>query len=198
MTDNAERKYAVLLVEDDKFMVRLYQARLTSEGFAVDVAMNGDECLERVAQSPPDLILLDLMLPLMNGFEVLKHLKADEKTSGIPVIVFSNRSDSEDIKKAKELGAADFLIKVSTRPEEVTRRILQTLRGKETGPRMPGSYHLRLDWNDPEAEKMVKELELPIEYRDGKCVAEVIFEAVPEHSHDEPWIVGHFIIPKKN
>ena len=118
----------VLIVEDDKFLIRLYEVRLSAEGFSIDVAENGDECLEKVQVNPPDAILLDLMLPLVDGFTVLEKLKSDEKTAHIPVIVFSSRSNPEEISRVIDLGAECFLPKVNTPPEEVGRRIRNALR----------------------------------------------------------------------
>ena len=187
----------VLLVEDDKFMVRMYDARLSAEGFAVDTALNGDECLEKALTSKPDIILLDLMLPLMDGFTVLQRLKADEKTKNIPVIVFSNRSLQEDIVKAKELGAEDFLVKVSTPPEEVIRKINSIIHKSAPISLSPNKFYIEINWNTPESKRMAEMLGIPVEYRAGKCVNEMYLEAMPEYSHEEPWIIGRFIPKKK-
>jgi DNA-binding response OmpR family regulator len=185
----------ILLVEDDKFMVRLYEARLSAEGFSVDVAMNGDQCLEMVLEKSPDFILLDLMLPLADGFTVLERLKSDERTSHIPVIVFSNRSNPEDVSRAMDMGAHDFLMKVSTPPEEVIRRIRKILEKKHAGPaRLPDHYYLVIDWDAMDARQLAEDLGIPVEYRDGRCVTNVVLDAIPECSHDEPWIMGHFIV----
>lgn len=188
----------VLLVEDDKFLVRMYEARLSAEGFKVETALNGDECLEKASSSNPDIILLDLMLPLLDGFAVLQRLKADEKIKKIPVIVFSNRSQQDDILKAKELGAEDFLVKVSTPPEEVIRKINNILHKSASVAHSPNKFYLEIDWNTSEAKRMVEVLGIPVEYRAGKCAKEMYLEAMPEYSHDEPWIIGRFVPKKKN
>ena len=188
----------ILFVEDDKFMVRMYEVRLAAEGFSVETAMNGDECLDKVLSSAPDIVLLDLTLPLMNGFKVLETLKADKRTSSIPVVVFSNRSSPEDIAHAKELGAVDFLVKVSTPPEEVIRTINNAISRTTEKPRKPYVYQISIDWNAFDAKQMAEDLGIPVEYRGGKCITEMYLEAMPEYSHDDPWITGHFIAKKKS
>ena len=196
MPKNEDNK-RILLAEDDKLMVRLYEVRLAAEGFNVEVAVNGEECLEKAFHSPPHIILLDLMLPLMDGFTVLEKLKADERTEQIPVIVFSNRSNPEDVSRATNLGAVDFLVKVTTTPEEVTRRIHKAVESEKSGPKMPKHYRLVIDWNALDARELAEDLGIPVEYKDGKCTTDVILDAIPEYSHEEPWIMGYFIIRNK-
>jgi CheY-like chemotaxis protein len=197
MTDH-RKQVRVLLVEDDKFMVRLYQVRLAADGFQVETAMNGDECLEKVKASSPDIVLLDLMLPLMDGFTVLQKLKSNPDTSSVPVIVFSNRSSPQDVKRAMDLGATDFLVKVSTPPEDVIRKILSAIEmPSNIKQSQPDRYHLKIDWNTKDAKKMAADLGIPIEYKDGRCITDADFEAMVEFSHNEPWIMGRFIIKKK-
>jgi CheY-like chemotaxis protein len=192
-----KKKIRVLLVEDDKFMVRLYQVRLAVEDFQVETAMNGDECLEKVKASPPDIILLDLMLPLMDGFAVLEKLKGNPDTASVPVIVFSNHSSPPDVKRAMDLGASDFLVKVSTPPEDVIRKINNIINGPSSKTGQPNRYHLKIDWNALDARKMATDFDIPIEFKDGRCITEIYLEAMKDFSHDEPWIVGRFVRKKK-
>ena len=187
----------VLLVEDDKFMVKVYEVRLKAEGFDVEVVANGDECLEKVFHFPPDIILLDLMLPLMDGFTVLETLKANEQTAEIPVIVFSNRSNPEDISRVMQLGAVDFLVKVSTPPEEVIHKIHNALEKKADSDKLLNHYYLSIDWDALDARQLAEELGVPVEYQGGRCITDVILDAIPEYSHDEPWIMGRFVIREK-
>jgi two-component system alkaline phosphatase synthesis response regulator PhoP len=105
----------VLLVEDDPMVVRMYQKKLTMDGYNVSLAFNGEEGLAAIAKDRPDIILLDIMMPKMNGFEVLNVLKNDESLKNIPVIVLTNMDDrSEHMEKIRQLGANDYLVKANT------------------------------------------------------------------------------------
>lgn len=101
----------ILLVEDDMFLSKIMEERLQDEGWEVNLAGNGEEGIQKVKSYLPDLVLLDMILPKMNGFEVLEALKRDSQTKNIPVIVLSNLGQDEDIKNAKKIGAADYLVK---------------------------------------------------------------------------------------
>ena len=187
-----ERKHRLLIVEDDKYMARLYEARLSAEGFDVAVVGTGDDCLNQVTELQPDL-----MLPWMDGFTVLEKLKADEQTAGIPVIMFTNKSDAEDRSRAEKLGATDFFAKVNTPPEIVIERIHRALGDEIRSPELPDHYRLAVDLDALDGKQLVQDLGIPVEYKDGKCNSDVILDAVPERSHAEPYIIGRFIIRKK-
>ncbi len=104
-------KYKILLVEDDKFLSRAYQDGLLRAGFEVIIALDGSEAIEKIKKEVPDLILLDLIMPVKNGFEVLEEIKKDNEFKNIPIIILSNLGQDSDINRGKELGAVDYLIK---------------------------------------------------------------------------------------
>jgi len=118
----AEKKQRVLVMEDDSFLRSVYEVKLSNEGFDVKIAGNGKEGIELYDSFKPDIILLDLIMPEMDGFAVLEELKQKRKIK-TPVVVLSNLGQDEDIKKAKELGAVDFLIKASTQINAVVEKI---------------------------------------------------------------------------
>ena len=118
----------VLIVEDDEFLRSLTAKRLEKEGYEVSVAVDGESANGIASEKKPDLILLDLLLPGMDGFEVLKRARADEVTKKTPIIVFSNLGQREDIEKAKGLGANDFLIKANFTLDDVIEKINTTLK----------------------------------------------------------------------
>jgi len=101
----------ILIIEDDRAIRRAMEFRLQKEGFEVITAQDGDEGFTKAGESGLSLIILDLLLPKLNGFEVLKRLKAGEATKHIPIVVFSNLSQKTDIDEVKQLGAAAFFIK---------------------------------------------------------------------------------------
>ncbi len=113
----------ILLVEDDKFLSTALADKLAREGFTVTKAVNGEEALAKVRLARPDLVLLDLIMPQKTGFEVLAELKLEPSTKDIPVIVLSNLGQEVDIKKAKDLGARDYLVKSDVEMKTVVEKI---------------------------------------------------------------------------
>lgn len=107
----------ILVVDDDEFNIKLLNKMLTIEGHAVRTATSGEEALASVAEQLPDLILLDIMMPGMNGFEVARQLKADSRARSIPIIMVTALEDNESRLKALETGAEDVLTKPVNRAE---------------------------------------------------------------------------------
>ena len=97
------------------------------EGFEVSLASDGEKGLKLIKEKNPDLVLLDIIMPKMDGFEVLKQIKADKKTKSIPVILLTNLSQKDEVKKGLELGAVDYLIKAHFMPSEVVKKIKSAL-----------------------------------------------------------------------
>ncbi len=113
----------ILIVEDDAFLSSLIATELKKAGYEVFVAPDGAAGIVLAKNNLPDLILLDLIMPGMDGFETLAALKADQVTTHIPVIVASNLGEPEDIKRATDAGAVDFLVKVHFTPKEIIEKI---------------------------------------------------------------------------
>lgn len=124
--DNINKK--ILIVEDDEFLRSLTAKRLEREDYKVSVAVDGEAAIAAVAADKPDLILLDLLLPGINGFDVLTKVRADANLAATPIIVFSNLGQREDIEKAKKLGATDFLIKANFTLDDVVVKISSILK----------------------------------------------------------------------
>lgn len=113
----------ILIIEDDKFLRELITQKVGRDGYEVVGATDGEEGLTMAGKEQPGLILLDLILPTMDGFEVLRRLKEQETTKNIPVIILSNLGQKEDIDKGMELGAQDYMIKAHFTPGEITEKI---------------------------------------------------------------------------
>ncbi len=113
----------ILIIEDDEFLRGLISKKLFAEDFKISVAVDGEEAVKKIKEEKPDLILLDLILPVMNGFEVLSKIKKDSSTNSIPVIILSNLGEKEDIDKALTLGVVDYLIKAQFTPEEIVEKV---------------------------------------------------------------------------
>ena len=116
-------KIKILLVEDDSFLLSMYNAKFETENFEVVTAEDGEKAVKLALKELPDIILLDVMLPRMDGFEVLKTLKAEKDTRGIPVILLTNLSQKERVKEGLSMGADDYLIKAHFMPSEVVEKI---------------------------------------------------------------------------
>jgi two-component system phosphate regulon response regulator PhoB/two-component system alkaline phosphatase synthesis response regulator PhoP len=113
----------ILIVEDDKFLRDLLSRKLEEEKFDITTAVDGEEGIKKIQEERPDLVLLDLILPGINGFDVLKRMKEDPATADILVIVLSNLGQKEDVDRAITLGANDFLVKAHFTLDEITQRV---------------------------------------------------------------------------
>ncbi len=120
-------KKTILLVEDDEFLAELYATKLRLENYEILLATDGEKGLKLAQEKKPDLVLLDIILPRMDGFEVLKHLKEDSALKAVPVILLTNLSQKDEVKKGLDLGANDYLIKAHFMPSEVVKKIQQLL-----------------------------------------------------------------------
>jgi len=109
----------ILLVEDDEFLRRMYTRKLESAGFSVVTAADGEKALALIAGTCPDLVLLDIIMPKKDGFEVLKDLRAAHETKELPVILLTNLSEPETITRARALRANEYLIKSHFLPSEI-------------------------------------------------------------------------------
>ena len=117
----------ILLAEDDRFLRRAAEAALKRAGFTVLAAADGEEALRMAIAEKPDLVLLDLIMPKLQGFEVLKALKADPATAAIPVVVLSNLGQDGDVQRALEGGAVAYLVKANLSLDELVARARETL-----------------------------------------------------------------------
>ncbi len=113
----------ITVVEDDKFLRELITQKLSKEGYDISEAVDGEKGIETIKDEKPDLILLDLILPGIDGFEVLARIKSDPGISEIPVIILSNLGQKDDIERGLKMGAKDYLIKAHFTPEEIIKKI---------------------------------------------------------------------------
>ncbi|MDZ7744159.1 MAG: response regulator [Candidatus Saccharibacteria bacterium] len=113
----------ILVVEDDKFLTSAYRAKLTKAGFETDTASDGEEAIEKLKTSVPDIMLLDLVMPRKDGFAVLKEVRGQDNLKDLPIIVTSNLGQKEDMDKAKSLGATDYIIKSDMTMESLVDKV---------------------------------------------------------------------------
>lgn len=119
----------LLIIEDDSLMLRMYQKIFTFEKYEVDTAKDGVEGLDKARASKPTLILLDVMMPKMNGLEVLEKLKNDEELKKIPVIMLTNLAGQQDAERALSKGAIKYIIKSEHEPKEVAAMVKEIIAG---------------------------------------------------------------------
>ena len=118
----------ILIVEDDKFLRELIARKLTDEGFDIVEAVDGEDGIKKIKETKPDLVLLDLILPSIDGFEDLSRVKGDVSLTSIPIIILSNLGQKEEVEKGLELGAVDYLIKAHFTPGEIIEKIKNILK----------------------------------------------------------------------
>ena len=126
---NKDGKTKILLVGDDPFLSSMYSTKFELENFAVLAAEDGEKGLKLALAERPDIILLDILMPKMNGFEVLEKLKENKETDSIPVILLTNLNQKDEIEKGLSLGANDYLIKAHFMPSEVVDKIKKVIKG---------------------------------------------------------------------
>ena len=130
----------ILIIEDDPLLSRMYEVIFTGESYEVESAGDGIDGLEKARTSQPTLILLDIMMPRLNGIEVLKKIKADPDLKRIPVVVLTNLAGDTDVMTAMELGAVRYIIKSENKPKEVEAIVRDILSGY-TRNEIPASVH---------------------------------------------------------
>lgn len=132
----------ILIVDDDPLLVTMYEQKFKKDGFEVATALDGKEGLKKIKEEKPTAVLLDIMMPKMNGLEVLEEVKKDRKIKDIPVILLTNLArGEEDIYKGLEMGAVAYLVKSQIRPSQVVAKVKEILAAtkREELPEVRGS-----------------------------------------------------------
>jgi DNA-binding response OmpR family regulator len=113
----------ILIVEDDLFLLKIKQAKLIQSGYEVFTAHDGEEALQILETHTPDIIILDVAMPILNGFDTLQRIRNTEKYTHIPIIILTNLNQDSDIKRGMDLGATDYLVKSNVSVDDVIARI---------------------------------------------------------------------------
>lgn len=122
-----EKKYKILIIDDDPFLSEIYSLKFKLSGFEVFTAVNGEKALEAVKGNIPEIILLDLVMPKMDGFETLAALRKIPELDKTSIIVFSNLGQKEDVDRGYRLGANDYIIKTRFTPSEVVGKVREMI-----------------------------------------------------------------------
>jgi DNA-binding response OmpR family regulator len=166
----------ILLVEDDLLFQRTYYTHLREEGYQVRLASDGEQALQEIEASPPDLVLLDLLLPRLSGYDVLARIRADSRFAELPVIVLTNKGEREDIARAMELGASDYFVKFTARPREVLWKARQVI-AKRAG--RAATLRVALREKELDAELVAEASGKPHDLRCPQCGGRIVLELLP-------------------
>ena len=118
----------ILIIEDDPFLSEMYATKFNQSGFQTELATDGKKGLEKIKTSKPDLILLDIVLPKMDGFEILKKIKKDSKLKEIPLILLTNLGQKNEVEKGLALGADEYIVKAHFTPTAVVAKVKKILK----------------------------------------------------------------------
>ncbi len=184
----------VLLVEDSKAVQQIYRNKLTLEHFQVSTADNGMEAIKSLSAEKPDIILLDLMMPVMDGYKVLQVVKTDPKLSKIPVLVFSAKGQPEEVEKALNLGAAGYIVKATTKINEVIDKI-RTAISHQPVEQEVAHYTVAIRTDAYDAKKLSEDFKLG-DLTCSVCKSGMVLDLIPDFSHDKPWFSAKLFCPK--
>jgi len=121
----------IVLVEDDPFLIDIYTLKIKEAGFEVQAVEDGDKALSALEKEKPDLLLLDIVLPNCDGWEVLKRVREKEQFKDLPVIILSNLGQKQEVEKGLDLGAVKYLIKAHYTPTEVVEEVKKIFNKKD-------------------------------------------------------------------
>jgi DNA-binding response OmpR family regulator len=127
MTAENSQSKKVLIVDDDEFLLEMYALKFRQSGFAVDVAENGKKALEKITESAPDILLLDVVMPSVDGFQVLQEIKSRKLAPNAIVIMLTNLGQKDDTERGISLGADDYVVKAHFTPSEVVEKVRKVL-----------------------------------------------------------------------
>ena len=184
----------VLLVEDSPSIQTIYRNMLTLENFQVLTANNGMEAIRVLSQEKPDIILLDLLMPIMDGYKVLQVVKTDPKLSRVPVLVFSAKGQPEEVEKALSLGAAGYVVKATTKPKEVVER-MRALISQTPVEKEVTHYTVQITEGIFDARQLAEDFKLG-DFSCPTCKAKMLLDLIPDFSHTSPWFTCTFFCPR--
>lgn len=185
----------VLIVDDNAYNTKIFRAKLEHEGFKVSTALNGRDSLIFLQQQIPDVILLDLMMPGIDGMSFLKLARSRKELQRVPIIVFSAKDQVEDQQEAFKLGANGYLVKTKASPNDVFFKINEIL-GDKTPTAPPQHFHVQIRDNTLDATKVAMKAGLASELKCKTCQSRVMLEMRPQASEGPEYFLAKFICPK--
>ena len=186
----------ILIIEDDASFRRVYQDMLNTAGYTVAAADDGEKGWQMVKSAKPDLILLDLVLPKMHGFEVLKNIRGDSESKDIPVLIMTSLGEQNDIRKGIELGATDYMVKGSFTSREILakiRAVFNSVKAKQ------GIKAYKLFVKDARGDTTLLQVDLGFTrmFTCPECQEEILLNLITDYTRtDSHWFLAHFMCPK--
>lgn len=198
--NNKGIKGKVLIVEDEAAFRNIFKDLLESDGYNVLTAEDGESGWLMSRSELPDVVLLDLALPRLHGFEVLKNIRADAATKDIPVIILTVVGEQENVKKGLRLGATDYLVKGFYSPREILVKINEILTRDDQqaseSTRNIKTYKLSVKERKLDAARLEQEIGLSVLFSCPVCSESVVQEMIPDNKRTEGhWFSTHFICP---
>ncbi|MFA5056083.1 MAG: response regulator [Dehalococcoidia bacterium] len=189
-------KGKILIIEDDASFRRVYHDMLETAGYNVLVADNGEMGWDLAKTEKPNLIILDLVLPGLHGFEVLKNIRGDKETMDIPVLITTALGEQADIKKGIELGATDYMVKGFFTPREILAKIRSVFTQAEMRKSVV-SYKLSVKEGRADAAKLQSDIGMTNLFTCPQCHEELLLDLIPDYTRtDSHWFLSHFVCPK--
>lgn len=186
-------KGIILIIEDSASFRKIYKRVLEGDGFKILEAEDGETGWDLVQKEQPDLVLLDLVLPNISGFEVLKKIRADKLTREIPVLILSVLGEQKYIKEGLELGANDYTVKGFYSPKEILSKIHALLTKVDIKKKI-NSYKLKVKEGRVDAVKLQQDIGLTKLFNCPHCKVEMVLELLPDYTRtDGHWFSAHFI-----
>jgi|GEM_PF-117894 len=188
-------KGTVLIMEDQRGFRQVYRDVLENDGYQVLEATNGEEGWETLYTQKPDLVLLDLGLPIMDGFQVLEKIRRCEQTKNIPVIIFSVLGEPRDVKKAMDMGANDYTVKGFYTPRQVLSKIKSLMKDFKQQS-VSHSYRIVIDDERKSAPRLEQDLGLDKGFKCPDCNVAMEAEFFPDYARaDGHWFAARFVCP---
>jgi len=181
------QKSKILIIEDDPMIQKVYKDKLTIEGYDVDLASDGEEGMNKALNSRPDLVLLDIALPKINGFYLLSELRKNPRTQRTPVIILSNRGREEEIEKGLKLGADDYIVKVFATPMHVVEKIQKHLGKRKTSQHsVVGRYRIGIQTSQYDAQHLARDFRFNDLYSCNQCGTQIFLEVTYDYNFSGP------------
>jgi DNA-binding response OmpR family regulator len=189
-------KGTILIIEDDASFRRIYHDMFETAGYHVVVADNGEMGWDLAKTEKPNLIILDLVLPGLHGFEVLKNIREDSETQNIPVLITTALGEQADIKKGLEMGATDYMVKGFFTPREILAKIRSVFTQAEIRKGV-ASYKLSVKEGRADAARLQSDIGMTKLFTCPQCQEELVLDLIPDYTRtDSHWFLSHFICPK--
>ncbi len=194
-TNAPVKKGTILIMEDQRGFRRIYRDVLEKDGYEVLEGADGEEGWEIIINQKPDLVLLDLGLPLIDGFQVLGKIRRSDQTKHIPVIIFSVLGEPRDVKKAMDMGANDYTVKGFYTPRQVLSKIRNLLKDTKQQNAI-NSYRLKTSGESKDAGRLEQDLGLETGFKCPQCSTQMETEFFPDYARaDGHWFATRFVCP---